>query len=620
MTSGNPLYLQELLRSLGSGGGVPSAEDVIEATVPSLGKRVIRRAGRVSADAPALARAMAVLGDGARLGTAAALASVPEGVAGEIAHRLRRIEVLASEDPLVFVHPLVRRSVYDAIPEAELQAAHRTAAGLLLQGGVQPEAVAAHLRMLGPSGSDWVAKTLLAAAERALDRAAPDEAIGWLERALAEHASAPPRVHLLARLGLAKTLQCDPMAIAVIDEIERERGEAELELRTEAARAFGARALEGGVLLSERGAGAWTSAVRLGAFIEAEDFDGFSTALAEVEAAARASGSVFALLSTHGLRGWAHARRGELVAAETDLTAALNLIEDAALLMGVTTVAFFLTDVLLERDNQTHLVDLVEQTELPPDFLRTVSGANLLDARGRLRILHRDREGGCEDLRAAGRIFSAAGFAPTHTSWRSALALALPPAERAQALGLAAEELELAEATGLARPVGVALRALGLLERDDGVKYLRQSVELLARSPARLEHARSLVELGASLRRTNNRSQARDPLVAGLELAQACGAHRLSARAAQELQAAGGRRRRTTRQGREALTASELRVVRLAADGATNTEIAQQLFVSLKTVETHLTRAYAKLGLTGSGSRRRLPRALRDPPKATTTG
>ena len=179
VTSGNPLYLQELLRSLGS-GGVLSAEEVMEATVPSLGNRVIRRAGRVSEDAPALARAMAVLGDGARLGTAAALASVPEGVAGEIAHRLRRIEVLASEDPFVFVHPLVRRSVYDAIPEAERQAAHRTAAGLLVQSGVQPEAVAAHLRMLAPSRSDWVAKTLLAAAERALDRAAPDEeSAGW---------------------------------------------------------------------------------------------------------------------------------------------------------------------------------------------------------------------------------------------------------------------------------------------------------------------------------------------------------------------------------------------------------------------------------------------------------
>jgi DNA-binding CsgD family transcriptional regulator len=62
--------------------------------------------------------------------------------------------------------------------------------------------------------------------------------------------------------------------------------------------------------------------------------------------------------------------------------------------------------------------------------------------------------------------------------------------------------------------------------------------------------------------------------------------------------------------GRDALTASELRVAELAASGASNAEIVQGLFVSLKTVETHLSHAYAKLGLAGSGSRARLTAAL----------
>jgi DNA-binding NarL/FixJ family response regulator len=72
------------------------------------------------------------------------------------------------------------------------------------------------------------------------------------------------------------------------------------------------------------------------------------------------------------------------------------------------------------------------------------------------------------------------------------------------------------------------------------------------------------------------------------------------------------------RSGREALTASELRVAGLAADGATNPQIAQELYVSLKTVETHLSHAYAKLGLSGQGSRGRLAHALKDSAGETT--
>ena len=98
--------------------------------------------------------------------------------------------------------------------------------------------------------------------------------------------------------------------------------------------------------------------------------------------------------------------------------------------------------------------------------------------------------------------------------------------------------------------------------------------------------------------------------MAGLRLAYQCGAQRLTRRAQQELQAAGGRRPRLSTSGRDSLTASELRVVRLAASGATNTQIAQELYVSLKTVETHLSRSYLKLGLAGSGSRARLVRVL----------
>ena len=92
-----------------------------------------------------------------------------------------------------------------------------------------------------------------------------------------------------------------------------------------------------------------------------------------------------------------------------------------------------------------------------------------------------------------------------------------------------------------------------LTDPPAGIDLLRESVSGLESSPARLEYARSLVELGAALRRTNQRSAARQPLVAGLRLARERGAQRLSAQADQELQARGGRRPRLVAEGRDAL-------------------------------------------------------------------
>ena len=120
-------------------------------------------------------------------------------------------------------------------------------------------------------------------------------------------------------------------------------------------------------------------------------------------------------------------------------------------------------------------------------------------------------------------------------------------------------------------------------------------------SPALLERARSLAEFGAALRRSGERAAARDPLARALELAARCGARPLAARARDELKAAGARPRRPWRTGVEALTPSELRVARLAAEGQTNRQIACELYVTLKAVEGHLAHVYAKLGIEGRG-------------------
>ena len=130
---------------------------------------------------------------------------------------------------------------------------------------------------------------------------------------------------------------------------------------------------------------------------------------------------------------------------------------------------------------------------------------------------------------------------------------------------------------------------------------------MLEPSPARLEHARVLVDLGATFRAAGQRTAAREPLLEGLALAARCGGRTLERRARSELAAIGIRPRATDRTGADSLTPSERRVVDLAAAGGTNREIAQTLFVTEKTVETHLGRSFRKLDIS---SRRQLPDVL----------
>ncbi len=193
----------------------------------------------------------------------------------------------------------------------------------------------------------------------------------------------------------------------------------------------------------------------------------------------------------------------------------------------------------------------------------------------------------------------------------------LPDADREEALALAAEELELARAVDSPRAEGAALRALGVLRGgEEGIEMLRDSVATLRDAPARLELARSLAELGAALRRGNQRGEAREHLREAAELAQRCGAELLEERVHEELRIAGARPRRRALSGAASLTPGERRVASAAAGGATNREIAQDLFVSLRTVEMHLTNAYRKLDIS---SRSELAEAI-DGMTETTAG
>jgi DNA-binding CsgD family transcriptional regulator len=158
----------------------------------------------------------------------------------------------------------------------------------------------------------------------------------------------------------------------------------------------------------------------------------------------------------------------------------------------------------------------------------------------------------------------------------------------------------------------MALRAQAhTLEQPQRIQALQAAVSELGRTPARLELARALGDLGSTLRRANQRVAAREPLRRALDLARRCRADALANQLHGELTAAGAKPRRDVLTGRDSLTASELRIAEMAATGMTNAQIAQAIFLTAGTIEKHLTSVYAKLGIT---SRRHLAAALSDGP------
>jgi DNA-binding CsgD family transcriptional regulator len=143
------------------------------------------------------------------------------------------------------------------------------------------------------------------------------------------------------------------------------------------------------------------------------------------------------------------------------------------------------------------------------------------------------------------------------------------------------------------------LRACGLARGgDDGLELLREAVQTLERGQAPVELARALTDYGGALRRAGRRVVARGQLERALDIAHHQGAQRIAGLAREELVTAGAKPRRDAITGRDALTPGELRAVRLAIEGLTNREIAQALFVTAKTVDTHLSHAYAKLNIS----------------------
>ncbi len=714
-TGGNPLLLGELLRTLAAEEVPPvtASVGVVERVAPEAIARSVRlRLSRLPPQASRLARAVAILGDGADRDHAAALADVERREVASAAATLARVDLLRQDPPFAFVHPVVRNVVYEGIRADEREAEHVRAAELLHAAGAAPAQVAAHVLRASPESVDGAPVIVREAARRAAAEGGLESASGYLRRGLEEPLSDGQRAALLLELaaielslGSAGVVDHLQEAIGLLDDRER-RAKAQLQL----GRAlYWAGREEDGVRVLEEALGGWTAEDDLRRRLQAElaanatrvaerfeearrlldsldlppdegpgarmllglqayheaarggsreralkrgkqafaamseeerrwNYVGACYALLvgdhleepvalldRLIARARTDGAVFSFAGLLIMRATFQYARGALVEAEADARSALEAIPHRQV-WWIAHAYGWLAQILVERGAIDEAAAVAETGEGGlADSADSLSRAPLLRAQAIVAAARGDRGAALHAALALGRNLEAYGHtnpAFSYPSWRSLAAQAqLALGRPDDAFETAREDVALARAWGAPRALGRALRILGSIEgREEGLRHIREAAELLEHSPARLERAYALADLGGALRRANRRAEAREPLRRALELAQQTGATLLAEHAHEELVATGARPRRLVLTGVDALTPSERRIAAMAAEGLSNREIAQALFVTLRTVEMHLSNAFRKLDIS---TRTQLPSALAAsaaPAAATPTG
>jgi DNA-binding CsgD family transcriptional regulator len=704
VSAGNPFLLGELLAQMEAQGLPPGAANAasVEGVSPdSVARDVLARLSRLGDDATALARAVAVL-ESASLRQATALARLYDRQAADAADALVAAQILTAE-PLVFVHPLLRRAVYDQIPPAQRASDHRRAALLLAQAGPGNAAIGAHLLRASAAAEPEVVRLLRAAAEDAIAHGDASGAASLLRRALEEPPAAGERAAVLGELGQAEVLSGDPaaadhltqalaltqqpasraaLACALGDLLVWSRGDSvqayamltrtlaelgadappslrapietlrlatasvDVRLVSEVAPQLAAiheladisgpagrglkifeacwaaqlgvaggdwlgrlrEGLDGGRFIADHTGGSPIVVYAAIVLILTDEMAEAEALLADVRADARSRGSILSHLVDLAWGSLMWVRRGELDRAVADAQSALAVARGVDAAWVRIWLAACLADALREKGELEEAAQMVEGIPLER-AIGTSAALHALVARARIRLALGDKEGGIADLERAGAnvIVNNPSFVP----WRSTLAVALAASDPDRAMELAQAALARAQEIGQARGIGIALRARArLLGAEEGLRDLERAVEVLRLSPARLELAHALVDYGAALRRAGQRAAAREPLREAAALARRCGAEPLAQAAHRELLASGAHPRRDALSGPEALTPSERRVAELAAAGLPNREIAQALFVTTKTVGTHLAHIYRKLDLSGQQAREQLAERL----------
>jgi ATP/maltotriose-dependent transcriptional regulator MalT len=205
-TRGTPFLMRELVDALREDGVAPVAEaagDVDRIGARTVGRSVFLRLRRLPEPADRLARALAILEQG-DLNQAARLAGLDPAEAATAVELLADAGILEPGRPLTFTHPIVLSGLYSELSSAERAHGHREAALLLAEQPGSDERVAQHLLASEPAADDWTVDRLVEAARTASCAGAPESAVNYLVRALAE----PPRPDrapsILLALGIAE--------------------------------------------------------------------------------------------------------------------------------------------------------------------------------------------------------------------------------------------------------------------------------------------------------------------------------------------------------------------------------------------------------------------------------
>jgi DNA-binding CsgD family transcriptional regulator len=368
------------------------------------------------------------------------------------------------------------------------------------------------------------------------------------------------------------------------------------------------RAHAGGVLLDQVGPASSTWNLTTHAFRFAEAPERCARVLRDGERVVRERGAVQANpFIEHAWAYW-HRDFGSVATGAARARLGLEAVKEMEIELTIKAIAAIAAENLIHLDKLDEAaaeidVDMggARETYIEPFALTT---------RGYVRFLQRRFEEAEADLRRVVALCDERGWRSPHAALqRLRLAeLLATVGEREEALALMDHDLRVATAAGLegARGSALLVRALALPDAE-AIETLREAVSVLERTPYRLELGWALHDLGARLRVRGSRREAREPLRRALDLATRTESARLARHAREELEASGAQPRRELLSGTEALTPAERRVAELAAEGLTNREIAESLWVTHKTVEMHLGRCYGKLGIR---SRRQLAGVL----------
>ena len=336
--------------------------------------------------------------------------------------------------------------------------------------------------------------------------------------------------------------------------------------------------------------------------LKADRLDVARRTLAIASAEAQRRGSVPGFATASMWRAWIALRAGAAADAEADARAAYGSLP--APMWQHFRGAACLIEVLIERGELVEAQAILEVLGAAQESGSDRGAEYFFSIRSMLRAARADLHGALADQLEVRRRRGGFTPDPDFDGWLRIARLLHATGDEAAAAREAQAALSWARVWDTPGYIGQALTVSGLIVGgDEGLVQLRDAVEHLERSPARRELALSLLELGAALRRRGQRKAAREPLRRALDLAYSGGLLAIAERAREELHVTGAKLQRPASTGLAALTPSERRIVDLAANGASNTEIAQGLFVTVKTVEMHLGNAYRKLGIS---SRRQL--------------